>query len=95
MTRKTIFLILLIIYLIIIFSVEFAYRNVLYEKSVEYIEKIDQGGFLKYFYFFLDDYLFNRNNCCRIISYIVLLSNKHIFLSCIIFIIISLHYVYI
>ena len=52
MTRKTIFLIFLIIYLIIIFSVEFAYRNVLYEKSVEYIEKIDQGGFLKSFYFF-------------------------------------------
>jgi len=52
MTRKTIFLIFLIIYLIIIFSVEFAYRNVLYEKSVEYIEKIEQGGFLKSFYFF-------------------------------------------
>ena len=52
MNRKTIFLICLIVYLIIIFSVEFGYRNILYEKSVEYIEKIDQGGFYHYFFFF-------------------------------------------
>ena len=52
MERKNIFLICLLIYLIIVFSVEFAYRNVLYEKSIEYIEKIYQGGFNKYFYFF-------------------------------------------
>ena len=52
MNRKTIFLICLIVYLIIIFSVEFGYRNILYEKSVEYIEQIDQGGFYHYFFFF-------------------------------------------
>lgn len=52
MTRKQLLIICLIIYLIIIFSVEFAYRNVLYEKSVEYIEKINQEGSLKHFYFF-------------------------------------------
>ena len=52
MTQKTKFLIYLIIYLITIFGVEFAYREVLYEKSVEYIETLKQEGFLKYFYFF-------------------------------------------
>ena len=52
MDRKTIYIIGLIVYLIIVFSIEFAYRNPLYEKSVEYIEKIDQEGFSFYFYFF-------------------------------------------
>ena len=52
MDRKTIYIICLVVYLIIVFSIEFAYRNPLYEKSVEYIEKIDQEGFSFYFYFF-------------------------------------------
>ena len=52
MTTKIILLICLIIYLIAIFGVEFAYRNVLYEKSVEYIETLEQEGFNKYFSFF-------------------------------------------
>lgn len=52
MDRKTIYLIGLIIYLIIVFSIEFAYREPLYEESVEYIEKIKQEGFFHYFYLF-------------------------------------------
>lgn len=52
MTRKKIYLVCLITYLIIIFSIEFVYRDSLYEKSVEYIESINQEGFLKYFYLF-------------------------------------------
>ena len=52
MNKKTIFLICFIIYLIIIFGVEFAYRKKLYEVSVEYIEKLKQEGFIHYFFWF-------------------------------------------
>ena len=52
MNKKLIITIGLIIYLIIAFVTEIFYRNKLYDKSVDYIEKIDQDGFFKYFYFF-------------------------------------------
>lgn len=52
MNIKQKYLIALVIYLIVIFSVEFLYRNKLYELSVEYISKIEQEGFFYYFYMF-------------------------------------------
>ena len=52
MNKKTIFLICLIIYLILIFGIEFAYRQKLYELSVEYIEKLSQEGFVHHFFWF-------------------------------------------
>ena len=52
MNKKLIFIICLIIYLIAAFVTEKFYRNKLYEKSIEYIEKIKQNGFFHYFYFF-------------------------------------------
>ena len=52
MNRKLIYLICFIAFLIIIFSVEFAYRTKLYELSVEYIEKLKQEGFVHYFFWF-------------------------------------------
>ena len=52
MNKKIIFVIALIIYLIIIFSSEFLYRERLYKFSVYYIEKISQEGFFHYFYYF-------------------------------------------
>ena len=52
MNKKLIFIICLIIYLIAAFVTEIFYRNKLYKKSIEYIEKIKQNGFFHYFYFF-------------------------------------------
>ena len=52
MNKKQIIAICLIIYLIIAFGTEILYRGKLYNKSVEYIEKIEQKGFFHYFYFF-------------------------------------------
>ena len=52
MSRKGIYLFGLFIYLILIFSIEIAYRNPLYDKSVEYIENLNQSGFFYYFYSF-------------------------------------------
>ena len=52
MSRKIIYLFGLFIYLILIFSIEIAYRNPLYDKSVEYIEKLNQSGFFYYFHSF-------------------------------------------
>ena len=52
MNKKLILTIGLIIYLIIAFVTEIFYRNKLYDKSVDYIEKIKQDGFFKFFYFF-------------------------------------------
>ena len=59
MNKKLIITIGLIIYLIIAFVTEIFYRNKLYDKSVDYIEKIDQDGFFKYFYFFGHIYLYS------------------------------------
>jgi membrane-associated phospholipid phosphatase len=50
--KKKIYIICLIFYLIIVFVTEIFYRNKLYELSVEFEEKINQKGFLHYFYFF-------------------------------------------
>ena len=52
MTRKKFYLIAFPIYLTIVFLIEILYRNPLYDKSVEYIEKINQEGFFYYFYLF-------------------------------------------
>ena len=52
MLKKHIFIIGLFVYLIIIFVSEAFYREKLYQISVEYIEKINQSGFLKYFFYF-------------------------------------------
>ena len=52
MKRKIIYIIFLIFYLAIVFGTEPLYREPLYEMSVEYIEKMEQNGFLHYFYFF-------------------------------------------
>ena len=52
MNKKLILTIGLIIYLIIAFVTEIFYRSKLYDKSVDYIEKLSQDGFFKYFYFF-------------------------------------------
>lgn len=50
--KQKIFITCLIIYLIIVFGTEILYREKLYNKSVEYEEKIKQSGFLHYFFFF-------------------------------------------
>ena len=52
MNKKIIFLICLIIYLILVFGIEFAYRKKLYQLSVEYIETLKQEGFIHYFFWF-------------------------------------------
>ena len=52
MEKKTILIICLIVYLILIFTTEIFYRESLYKLSVEYIEKIKQEGFPFYFNLF-------------------------------------------
>ena len=52
MNKRTILIICLIIYLIIVIGTENLYREKLYKISVEYIETIKQNGFFHYFYFF-------------------------------------------
>lgn len=50
--KKKTYIIFLIIYLGIVFGTEVAYRNALYNYSVDYEEKIKQSGFMHYFSFF-------------------------------------------
>jgi len=52
MKKKTVLIICLIIYLIIVFITEIFYREPLYRISVNYIKEIDQKGFPLYFNFF-------------------------------------------
>ena len=72
MNKKLLLTIGLIIYLIIAFVTEIFYRNKLYDKSVDYIEKIDQDGFFKYFYFFWSYiFLFGSMSIGIIITFIL------------------------
>jgi len=52
MEKKTIYLICLGVYFLIVFLTELAYREPLYNSSLESIKEIEQGGFLEYFYVF-------------------------------------------
>lgn len=52
MSKKTILIFSLIIYLIVAFVTEIFYREDLYEISLKYIKEIKQKGFFHYFYFF-------------------------------------------
>ena len=82
MLKKHIFIIGLFVYLIIIFVSEAFYREKLYQISVEYIEKINQSGYLKYFFYFWSYiYLYGMLAIgCRF-SFIFI-SNKYILLQC-------------
>ena len=70
MKKKMIIIILLIIYLIFAFVSEIFYREPLYRKSVEYIERIDRTKFLDFFNFFLSyPFLFIQMFCGMIFTF--------------------------